>query len=59
MPPVIIKPLKDSDAAERIPLEISCEISGTPKPEVNWYILRISKIELLKFIVENNISKGI
>ena len=49
MPPVIVKPLKDTDTPEKVPFELACEVSGTPKPEVAWYIKFIIKFSTIYF----------
>jgi hypothetical protein len=35
--PSVTKGLKDAEALEGIPIELVCEASATPKPEVAWY----------------------
>ena len=44
MGPSIIKGLKDAEALEGIPFELTCEAAATPKPEVTWYV------DLLTFV---------
>ncbi len=35
--PSILKTLKDVETVEGKPLELICDVSGTPKPEFTWF----------------------
>lgn len=35
--PAILKSLKDAETVEGKPLEMVCDVSGTPKPEFKWF----------------------
>lgn len=37
MGPSILKPLKDVEVVKGKPLELTCEVNGTPRPTAVWY----------------------
>lgn len=39
MGPSITKGLKDAEALEGIPFELTCEAVATPKPEITWFLI--------------------